>query len=226
MAGGTLAQLGDGLARRHAVQNFARLAAAAALACAMWLAPAVLSRAAPEDSAGAASLTGQLLVAAPGIADPRFEGTVIFLIHHGSDGAFGVAINRPVSKRPLSALLDALGEDGKGVTGEARVFSGGPVALAIGVVLHTSDYRDAHTVAVGAKFAITSDSAILRAIAAGKGPKKSLIAFGYAGWGPGQLEDEMSHNDWYVTPATVTLVFDEDRGAVWQSAYDKRTMRL
>jgi putative transcriptional regulator len=200
--------------------------AALCLALALWLAPAILSRAAPEDSTTAPSLTGQLLVAAPGIGDPRFDGTVIYLIHHDRDGAFGLAINRPVSQRALADLLEAIGEDAKGVTGNARIFSGGPMEPEIGFVLHTADYHDQRTIAVNRQFSVTSDKQILRAIGTGKGPKKSLIAFGYAGWGPGQLEDEMSHNDWYVTPAAATLLFDEDRDAVWQSAYDKRTMRL
>jgi putative transcriptional regulator len=196
------------------------------LALIVWLAPTMLTRAAPENGADTATLTGQLLVAAPGIGDPRFDGTVIYLIHHGRDGAFGLAINRPVSRRKFAELLEALDQDAKGVTGDVRIFSGGPLQPEIGFVLHTGDYHDDRTIGVDSRFGVTSDSQVLRAIAAGKGPKKSLIVFGYAGWGPGQLEDEMSHNDWYVTPADAALLFDEDRDAVWQSAYDKRTMRL
>jgi putative transcriptional regulator len=192
----------------------------------IWLVPTFLSRAAPPESAPTANLTGQLLVAAPGIGDPRFDGAVIYLIHHDKNGAFGVAINRPAGKHKLAELLDALGQPSKGVNGEARIFAGGPVQPEIGIVVHTSDYHSDRTVAVDARFAITSDSQILRAIAVGNGPKKSLIAFGYAGWGPGQLEDEMSHNDWYVTPADAALLFDDDRDTVWQKAYDRRTMRL
>lgn len=190
------------------------------------LAPTLVTRAAPEDGPGATNVTGELLVAAPGIGDPRFDGTVIYVIHHDKDGAFGIAINRPVAPRPFADLLKALGEDGKGVTGTAHIFAGGPVQPEIGFILHTSDYHDARTVPVDARFSVTSDSQILRAIAAGKGPKKSLIAFGYAGWGPGQLDDELSHNDWYITPADATLLFDLDRDSVWQKAYDQRTLRL
>jgi putative transcriptional regulator len=196
------------------------------LALVVWLVPALLGQAAPPDAIATANLTGQLLVAAPGIGDPRFDGAVIYLIHHDKNGAFGVAINRPVGKHKLSELLDALGQPSKGVNGEVRIFAGGPVQPEIGIVLHTTDYHSDRTVAVDTRFAITSDSQILRAIASGKGPKKSLIAFGYAGWGPGQLEDEMSHNDWYVAPADATLLFDDDRDTVWQKAYDRRTMRL
>ena len=164
------------------------------VALAIWQGPAMWSHAAPEDSAaGATDLTGQLLIAAPGIGDPRFDGAVIYMIHHDKDGAVGLAINRPVGQHKLAELLEALGQDAKGV-GDAseRVFAGGPVQPEIGFVLHTSDYKDDRTIAVDARFAVTSDTKILRAIAAGKGPKKSLIVFGYAGWGPGQLEDEMS----------------------------------
>ncbi len=196
------------------------------VALVVWLVPALLGQAAPPDAMATANLTGQLLVAAPGIGDPRFDGAVIYLIHHDKNGAFGVAINRPVGKHKLSELLDALGQPSKGVNGEVRIFAGGPVQPEIGIVLHTTDYHSDRTVAVDTRFAITSDSQILRAIASGKGPKKSLIAFGYAGWGPGQLEDEISHNDWYVAPADATLLFDDDRDTVWQEAYDRRTMRL
>jgi putative transcriptional regulator len=193
----------------------------------IWLAPAMLTRAAPEAGpADAAGLTGQLLVAAPGIGDPRFDGAVIYLIHHDKDGAFGIAINRPAGEHKLADLLEALGKDGNGVSGSARIFAGGPVQPEIGFVLHTTDYKDDSTIGVDARFAVTSDAKILRAIGAGKGPKKSLIVFGYSGWGPGQLEDEMSRNDWYVTPADAALLFDDDRDAVWQNAYDKRTLRL
>jgi putative transcriptional regulator len=192
------------------------------------LAPALVTRAAPEDGtpAVAINVTGELLVAAPGIGDSRFEGTVIYVIHHDKDGAFGVAINRPVAPRPFAQLLAELGQDGAGVTGTARLFAGGPVQPDIGFILHTSDYHDERTLAVDARFSVTSDSKIVRAIAGGTGPKKSLIAFGYAGWGAGQLDDELNHNDWYVTPANATLLFDLDRDSVWQKAYEQRVLRL
>ncbi|HEX4112959.1 MAG TPA: YqgE/AlgH family protein [Stellaceae bacterium] len=196
------------------------------LVLALWLAPVALTRAAPDASDAAESLAGQLIVAAPGIGDPRFDGAVILIIHHDKDGAFGIAINRPIGTRPLAELLEALGQDGKGVTGTARIFAGGPVDPEIGFVIHTPDYHDERTLAIGGDFAVTSDTKILRAMAAGKGPKQRLVAFGYAGWGPGQLEDEMNHNDWYATPADAALLFDADRDSVWQRAYDKRTMRL
>lgn len=197
------------------------------LAFAIWLGPVMLSRAAPQDSTTeTAELTGQLLVAAPGIGDPRFDGTVIYLIHHDKDGAFGVAINRPAGEHKIADLLEALGQDAKGIDGSAPVYAGGPVQPEIGLVLHSTDYKDDRTVAVDTHIAVTSDTKILRAIAAGKGPRKSLIVFGYSGWGPGQLEDEMSHNDWYVAPADAALLFDDDRDSVWQKAYDKRTLRL
>jgi putative transcriptional regulator len=193
---------------------------------ALWLAPTALLRAAPDAGDTADSLAGQLIVAAPGIGDPRFDGAVIFIIHHDKNGAFGIAINRPIQSRSFADLLEALGQNGKGVAGTARIVAGGPVQPDIGFVIHTPDYHDDRTLPVGADFAVTSDTKILRAIAAGSGPKQSLIAFGYAGWGPGQLEDEMSHNDWYATQADSALLFDDDRDSVWQRAYDKRTMRL
>jgi putative transcriptional regulator len=204
------------------MRRAARIWGRAFLVLALWLPPVALGRAAPATG----SLAGQLLVAAPGIGDPRFDGTVIFLVHHDKSGAMGIVINHPVGEESLADLLEALGASGKGVKGSVRLFAGGPVQPEIGFVLHGTDYHDARTQMVGHDFGVTSDTAILRAIAAGKGPKQHLVAFGYAGWGPGQLERELDHNDWYIAPASPALLFDADRDSVWQRAYDSRRLQL
>jgi putative transcriptional regulator len=191
-----------------------RLAASLTMALALWLTPGVLSRAEPDPGANPASLAGQLIVAAPGIGDPRFVGTVIFLVHQDKDGAFGLMVNRPIGRRPIAELLAALGQDAKGVSGTAPIFAGGPLAPDYGFVLHTADYHDDRTLQIDGHFSVTSDAKILNAIAAGNGPKQSLIAFGYAGWAPGQLEDELGHNDWYLAPTDIDLLFDADRDSV------------
>jgi putative transcriptional regulator len=196
------------------------------LTLAILIMPPPSNQATAEDRGLVGSLAGQLIVAAPGIGDPRFEGSVILVIHQGADGAAGIVINRPITKRPWADLLSATGQDPKGVTGMARIFAGGPMQPDVGLVLHSAEYHDAHTMAISALVSVTSDGALLRAIATGTGPKQSLIAFGYAGWGPGQLEDEMAHNDWYAAPADAALLFDADRDTVWQRAYDRRTLQL
>jgi putative transcriptional regulator len=185
--------------------------------------------AAPEAAAqtpATASLTGQLLVAAPSMGDPRFARTVILMIRHDRDGALGIVVNRPVGERPLAALLDTPGEKDTAATGNVRIFAGGPVQPEIGFVLHSTDYRGPTTLDVNAGVAMTSSPDLLRDIGNAKGPQKSLIAFGYAGWAPGQLEAELARRDWVVAPGEAKLVFDEDREKVWDAAFARRTLDL
>ena len=172
------------------------------------------------------SLAGQLHIASPEIRDPRFGHTVILIVRHNKDGAFGIIINRPVEERPLAKLLDAIGENGAGVEGSVRIYAGGPVQPEIGFVLHSVDYRREDTVEVDGHIAMTSSAEILRDIGHKHGPKQSLIAFGYAGWAPGQLEAELARRDWFTIPEDPKLVFDEDRERVWETAFARRTMDL
>jgi putative transcriptional regulator len=175
---------------------------------------------------GPGSLAGQLLIASPGITDPRFAHTVIYMVRHDKDGALGLIVNRLVGERPMADLLKAIDQDATGVAGTIRIFAGGPVQPEVGFVLHSADYHDAHTMAVDGRFAVTSSPGILRDIATGKGPKQSMVAFGYTGWAPGQLESEMMRHDWLVAPADAALLFDQDRDGVWQRAMDRRTLDL
>jgi len=204
----------------------ARMACRLAFIVVAWLIPATLNFAAEPEVGAFLSLAGQLLVAAPDGTDSRFEGTVVYVVHHDRDGAFGIVINRPGGEQNFADVLDALGENSEGVSGSVQIFAGGPLERELGFVLHTAEYHDAQTVLIDGNFALTSDPAILRAMAAGRGPKLSLVAFGYTGWAPGQLEDELGHNDWYVAPADAALLFDKDRDTVWQRAFDRKTMRL
>jgi putative transcriptional regulator len=185
--------------------------------------------AAPPAAAQAptpASLAGQLLVAAPSMGDPRFRQTVILMVHHNKDGAFGIVVNRPIGERPAVALLEALGEKEATVAGTVRIFAGGPVQPELGFVLHSTDYREPGTVDVTARVSMTSSRDILRDIGHSKGPKQSLIAFGYAGWGPGQLEGELARRDWAIAAGDTKLIFDEDRDKVWDSAFSQRVQDL
>jgi len=185
--------------------------------------------AAPQATAqttSTASLTGQLLVASPSMGDPRFAHTVILMVRHDKDGAFGIVVNRPVGERPLAALLETLGEKDTTATGQVRIFAGGPVQPDIGFVVHSTDYHQPTTVDVNTRVAMTSSREILRDIGNGKGPHKSLIAFGYAGWAPGQLEGELARRDWVLAPGESKLIFDEDRDKVWDAAFAQRTQDL
>jgi putative transcriptional regulator len=172
------------------------------------------------------SLTGQILVASPSMGDPRFAHTVILMVRHDKDGAFGIVVNRPVGERPLAALLETLGEKDTTATGQVRIFAGGPVQPDIGLVVHSTDYHRPSTVDVNAGVAMTSSREILRDIGNGKGPQKSLIAFGYAGWASGQLEGELARRDWVLAPGESKLIFDEDRDKVWDAAFSRRMQDL
>ncbi len=172
------------------------------------------------------SVAGQLLVAAPNIGDPRFARAVILVIAHDKDGAFGVTINRPVGLHPMGELLDAVGQKHGRVSGEVPIFAGGPIQEQIGFILHSSDYHDQATKPVGRGVALTSSAEILRDMARGKGPKKSLIAFGYAGWLPGQLEAEIDKHAWVVTPLDPKLIFDTAADKLWDLAWARRTLSL
>jgi putative transcriptional regulator len=172
------------------------------------------------------SLTGQLLIASPTIRDPHFDHAVILIVRHNQDGAMGIVINMPLEERPLASILKMLGEKDTNVAGKLHIFSGGPVQPDIGFVIHSSDYRGPGTVDVSERVLMTSTSQILRDIGNNKGPNKSLSAFGYAGWGAGQLDDELRRGVWFTTPGSPELIFDEDREKVWQSAYSRRTQDL
>ena len=180
----------------------------------------------PAEAPEQQFLTGQLLIASPTMGDPRFLQTVILMVRHDRNGALGIIINRPIGDRPLARLLEALGENDPGVAGTVRIFAGGPVQPDIGFVLHSTDYHRSDTLDIDGHVAMTSSREILRDIGNQRGPNKSLIAFGYAGWAPGQLEGELAHGFWYTTPQDANLVFDDDRDDVWDHAMKRRTQDL
>jgi putative transcriptional regulator len=185
---------------------------------------AVLS--APPAASQRTSLAGQLLIAAPNMSDPRFYQTVVLLVLHDRNGALGIVVNRPLEERPFASLLGAVGESATGIAGSVRIFAGGPVQPELGFVLHSAEYHRPETVAIDSRLAMTSSREILRDIASGRGPKQSLVAFGYAGWGPGQLEGELAQRFWFTTPADANLVFEEARDRLWENAMTRRTQDL
>jgi putative transcriptional regulator len=196
------------------------------LAAVVGLLSALSGAAAEPEASSPNSLAGQVLIAAPTIGDPRFYHAVILMLRDDKDGALGIVINRPVGERSFESLLKATGEPAVGVDGSARVFAGGPVEPQLGFVLHTAEYHRPETLEVDGRVAMTASPKILQDIAHRHGPKQSLIAFGYAGWGPGQLAAEIARHDWFTTIAELKLLFDDDRAGLWSEAMARRTREL
>ena len=176
----------------------------------------------PPDVSGPSSLAGQLLIASPELREPIFDHAVILLAKHSRDGALGIVINRPGATTPIAGLLKAFGEDASGVTDSVRVFLGGPVDPAIGFVVHSAEYQRPNTLDIDGQVALTAAAEALRDIGLGKGPQKSLLAYGYAGWAPQQLDDELAHGVWLTVSEDLQLVFDDDRAKVWDDALERR----
>ena len=168
------------------------------------------------------SLTGQLLIAMPQMMDPRFARSVVYVCAHSEDeGAMGLVVNKLLSSLTMDELFTHLKLE-PGNLGAARpVHFGGPVEPGRGFVLHTADYREDATLVVGDGFAVTATLDILRKIGKGEGPEHSLLALGYAGWAPGQLDAEMQANGWLSVTADSGLIFDSDFDAKWQRALGK-----
>ena len=168
------------------------------------------------------TLAGQLLVAMPQMLDPRFARSVVYLCTHSEDeGAMGLVVNKLLASLSMDELFTHLNLEPSAVGRARPVHFGGPVEPGRGFVLHTADYREEATLVVGDQFAITATLDILRAIGKGGGPRRSLLALGYAGWAPGQLDAEMQANGWLSVPADSDLVFDNDFDAKWQRALAK-----
>lgn len=165
------------------------------------------------------NLCGKLLIAMPGMSDPRFEKSVVYICAHSDDGAMGLIINKPMPDVTLADLLKQLSiEDAQGST-TVPVYFGGPVEIGRGFVLHSAEYQsDDNTLGVDAQFAMTATRDILTDIAAGLGPATTLLALGYAGWGAGQLEGEIQQNGWLSCDATPEVVFDVPAGEKWLAA--------
>jgi putative transcriptional regulator len=161
-------------------------------------------------------------VASEEMGDPRFVDSVILMIHHDAGGAMGIIVNRPLGEVPTATLLQSMGLDATGARGTVRLHYGGPVEPRHGLTLHTTEYAIEGTLRVIAGVAVTGNPEILRAIGTGKGPKRSLIALGYAGWAPGQLEREMKAGGWFTVPADDALVFDENYEKKWERAKARR----
>jgi len=164
-------------------------------------------------------LSGKLLIAMPGMGDARFERSVVFVCAHSDDGAMGLIVNKLAGDLTFEALLRQIGIAASDRARPIRVHLGGPVEHARGFVLHSADYQGAGTtMKVDDRFGMTATLDILEAIARGEGPRASLLALGYAGWGPGQLEDEIARNGWLTCEAPPDLVFSERNDQKWHGA--------
>lgn len=162
-------------------------------------------------------LDGQLLIAMPSMTDPRFQRSVIYMCAHSSEGAMGLVLNRRAAHITLPRLLEQLDITAAGSrplairVGSMAVHVGGPVESSRGFVLHSSDYFAADsTLPINESVCLTATIDILRAIAKGSGPDKAILALGYAGWAPGQLEREIQSNGWLNCPADPDIIFDGD----------------
>lgn len=157
------------------------------------------------------SLAGTLLVAMPQMLDPRFARSVVYLCAHSEEaGAMGLVINKLAGSLTMGELFAQLDLPPSSRVGARPVHFGGPVETGRGFVLHTADYRDDGTLLVADELAVTATLDILRAIGTGQGPRQSLLALGYAGWAPGQLENEIQGNGWLHCDADADLVFGDD----------------
>lgn len=166
-------------------------------------------------------LTGQLLIAMPGMGDPRFTRTVIYMCAHSDEGAMGLVVNKELDALSFDELLEQLGIDDTGPHEPLPLHFGGPVETGRGFVLHSSDYNQEGTLVVGGDIALTATVDVLKAIAEGNGPRKRLLALGYAGWAPGQLESEIQANGWLSVTADSELLFDIDIDSKWNRAIAK-----
>lgn len=169
------------------------------------------------------ALTGRMLVAMPGIGDARFERAVIYVCVHSEEDAMGLAVNRPVEGLTLPDMLGRLGLDvGENLAPEP-VLIGGPVAHERGFVLHTDDYASPEgSLEIAEGISLTATRDVLDALAKREdAPRRAVFALGYAGWGPGQLEEELKHNVWLVCDADEALLFGADHEHKWSAALAK-----
>lgn len=164
-------------------------------------------------------LTGKLLIAMPDMGDPRFDRAVIYLCAHSDEGAMGLIVNKPQTEIRFSQLLEQLEIPKSDSVRDIRVHFGGPVDHARGFVLHTRDFSsEAGTLFVDDHIGMTATLDVLEQLASGGGPQASMLALGYSGWGPGQLEGEISRNGWLIGEPRDDIVFGRANDLKWSAA--------
>ena len=164
------------------------------------------------------TLANQLLIAMPGMADPNFSSTVTLICEHNDEGALGIVINRPLNLK-LSGLFEQLQvENADAAALDHPVLMGGPVGPERGFVLHDTSHQYENSLAVSSEICLTLSRDVIDAMASGRGPEKTLVALGYAGWEAGQLEAEMLANAWLNVQSTAEIVFDMPFEERWTAA--------
>ena len=175
----------------------------------------------PDVSSSTSWLTGQMLVAMPGMGDPRFDRSVIYICSHSPSGAMGLIVNRLFGDADFTMLLEQLNIEALGPVPDIPVQFGGPVEMGRGFILHSGDYLHEGTTRIDDSVAVTATPEIIKDIANGKGPARALMILGYAGWSSGQLEDELKRNGWLTTPADEEILFDRNLDSKWDRAMAK-----
>lgn len=164
-------------------------------------------------------LDGKLLVAMPGMGDPRFAKAVVLICAHSAEGAMGLIVNRPSRDLSFANLLEQLSIPRAPEGRDIRVHFGGPVERGRGFVLHSGDYTGGPaTMRIEGGYGMTATLDVLEALARGEGPERAILALGYSGWGPGQVEAEIKANGWLVVDAAAELVFSADDAGKWAGA--------
>ncbi|MDD3371122.1 MAG: YqgE/AlgH family protein [Alphaproteobacteria bacterium] len=163
-------------------------------------------------------LTGKMLVAMPAMADPRFARTVVYVCSHSPSGAMGLVVNRLFGEADFPMLLEQLNVKASPDTPEIPVQFGGPVEMGRGFVLHSNDYIGKETTRIDDSVSVTATVEIIEDIARGKGPARALMVLGYAGWGEGQLEEELKNNSWLTTDVDEDILFDSNLDSKWDRA--------
>lgn len=174
-----------------------------------------------QTALGTTDLTGKMLIAMPGMGDPRFEHALIFMCDHSDEGAMGVIVNKPSADVDMNTLLSQLSIEIAPGVAPGAVHFGGPVEMGRGFVLHSPDFSsDVTTLNVLDDICMTATLDVLEELGAGTGPSKWLMALGYSGWGPGQLEDELAQNGWLVCDASPRLIFDVPDIEKWEASLE------
>ena len=163
---------------------------------------------------------GQMLLAMPAMTDPRFERAVIYMCAHTDEGEMGLVVNKTLDSIDFRELLGQLDIPAGDSVRDMTVHFGGPVENQRGFVLHSGEYRHDETLMISDQVGLTATLDILRALARGDGPEKSILALGYAGWGPGQLESEFHDNAWLSVPYDDALIFEVEAADKWERAFN------
>jgi len=163
-------------------------------------------------------LTGQFLIAMPAMTDPRFTKSVIYICVHNEEGAMGLVVNKTIESLAFSELLKQLDIGNNGIIDDRPIYHGGPLDTGRGFILHSLDYQQSSTISITEGLGLTSTIDVLSDIAEDRGPAQSLLALGYAGWGPNQLDDEIQQNAWLQSSADRELIFNLQDDKKWECA--------